>query len=313
MVDILEHARTTLAIEVEALQRAATQLTTDFCDAVNCILQSDSHVIVLGVGKSGIIGKKIAATLASTGTPSFFIHPTEAFHGDLGAIRQHAIVLMISYSGETKEVIQLLPTFKNLNLTIIALTGNKTSTLAQAANFVLDVSVEKEACPHNLAPTASIIATLGIGDALAMTLMQLRGFTSLDFAVFHPGGSLGKKLTTKVTDAMHTAVPVASKNTSFFDCIAIIDAGKLGLVVITEEDGTVSGIITDGDIRRALNSHKLQLEDITAQDLMNTNPKSIQHNASVYDGEEMMRKYNIHALIVLDESTQHALGILQFS
>src|ERR1700761_8366663 len=248
-------AKRVFDIEIESLQNVAGLIDDVFTQVVNTILKTDGKIIVIGIGKSGIIGKKIAATLSSTGTPSFFLHPGEAFHGDLGIVSTNDQVILISYSGETDEVLKVIPFLKwNKNL-IISITGNPNSTIAKHSTHHLNIHVTREACPLALAPTSSATATLVMGDALAIALMETRQFQQEDFARFHPGGSLGRKLLIKVKDLMRTDnLPFVDKSASFTEMLLCMSEGKLGMVIVGDA-GYVKGIITDGDLRRALMKH----------------------------------------------------------
>lgn len=308
-MDVLELARNVVTTEIEALEGMAKRLDTDFCKAIEIIQGIRGRVVVVGMGKSGIIGKKIAATMASTGTASFFVHPGEAFHGDLGMIRPADVALMISNSGETEELIRLLPFMKYQKNSVIAMTGKRDSTLARYADVVLDVSVEREACNNNLAPTSSTTATLVMGDALAVVLSTLKGFQPEDFARFHPGGSLGRKLLTTVADVMHSGnLPVCEVGAGFKDVLHTITRGRLGLAIVM--DGAVlQGVITDGDIRRAFESSETPL-DLTASEIMTKQPLTTMASERFGVAEEKMREAKVNSLIVLDEQNMLA-GVLQ--
>ena len=229
-MDYLQNARDTLAIEQQALARLSANLDHHFSEVINLILACNGRLVIGGIGKSGLIGKKMVATFASTGTPSFFLHPTEAFHGDLGMLKPMDIVMLISYSGESDDVNKLIPSLKNFGNKIIVLTGNKQSTLAKHADYVLDISVEREVCPNNLAPTTSALVTLALGDALAVALINARHFQPTDFAKFHPGGSLGRRLLCRVKDQMQSRLPVTTPDTCFTDCLTIMNEGRMGVV-----------------------------------------------------------------------------------
>jgi len=281
-------------------------LTDDFDGAVKAILDSKGRVVICGMGKSGLIGKKIMATLASTGTPSFFMHPGEAFHGDLGMVAPDDVFVAISNSGETEEVIRLLPFLKDNGNTIIAMTGNPASTLAKNADFHLNIAVPQEACPHQLAPTSSTTATLVMGDALAVALMEARNFQPQDFARFHPGGSLGRKLLTKVRHEMKTDnLPLVASDAPMKEVIHTMSAGRLGLCIVDEG----RGIITDGDLRRHLENDP-ELMRKTAGQIMTTNPKSISPDARLTEAEEAMNQHKITSLLVKDEDGQ-LQGVIQ--
>ena len=254
------------------------------------------------MGKSGHIGKKIAATLSSTGTPSYFLHPAESTHGDSGLISRDDVIIAISNSGETQELLNLLPLIKRFGVPMIAMTGNLKSTLATASEFVLDISVEREACPLNKAPTASTTATLAMGDALAVCLLKKRGFTEEDFLIFHPSGALGKGFLYKVADLMRTEnLPIAHENDNFADVIKIITDHKLGMAMILNNSGELSGVFTDGDIRRTLLNHH-NTSNLMIKDVMTQNPKRITANSYGASALNLMEKYSITALAVVDEN-----------
>jgi arabinose-5-phosphate isomerase len=256
-----EIAQETLNIEASALLHASKNLTDVFDKAVELILSCKGKLIVTGVGKSGLIGAKMAATFASTGTPSFFLHPTEALHGDLGMIGKEDIVLAISYSGESEELSSILPHIKRFDTPLIGMTKNSSSTLGKYSDLVIDILVEKEACPLDIAPTSSTTLTLALGDALAVCLMRARDFKKSDFASFHPGGALGKKLFVKVSNLMRTDnLPIVSKDTKVKDAIIEISQGRLGTVLVTDEDERLVALVSDGDIRRALLKDDFSLE-----------------------------------------------------
>lgn len=302
-------ARNTIDIQVEALQSMSNRLDEGFQRAVDIILSARGRVVVIGMGKSGLIGQKIVATLASTGTPSFFVHPGEAFHGDLGMIKPIDVALLISNSGETEEVIRLLPFLQYQQNKIIAMTGRTESTLGRHADVVLDVYVEREACSNNLAPTSSTTATLVMGDALAVALSVKRGFQPEDFARFHPGGSLGRKLLTRVVDVMHKDhLPICSPQDSFRDVVHVINKGRLGLALVMEGK-VLKGLITDGDVRRAFDTD-LDYKILTAAQIMSTQPKSISPQMRFAEAEQLMRSNKINALVV-EDAYSHVVGVLQ--
>lgn len=308
-MDVLTLASQVIETEVEALKAMADRLDDNFRKAIEIILTARGRVVVIGMGKSGIIGKKIVATFASTGTPSFFVHPGEAFHGDLGMIHADDVALMISNSGETEELIRLLPFMQYQGNRIIAMTGKLNSTLAKNADVVLDIAVEREACNNNLAPTSSTTAALVMGDALAVVLSTVRGFQPKDFARFHPGGSLGCRLLTRVSDVMHREnLPICSPNATFRDIVHTITRGRLGLALVMEGQ-TLRGIITDGDIRRTFDKVTNPME-LVAADIMTTNPRTIGHKERFADAEELMRVARINSLVVTDD-TGAVVGVLQ--
>lgn len=306
---ILGMAHESIVIQIDSLQRVKKNLDERFCKAVSIIQASSGRLIVSGMGKSGLIGKKISATLSSTGTASYFVHPGEAFHGDLGMIKESDVVLMISYSGETEELIRLVPFLKHQKNTIVALTGNGNSTLSKHADVTLDISVEREACSINLAPTSSTTAMLVMGDALAVTLAKLNNFLPEDFARFHPGGNIGKILLTTVSDVMVVkGLPRVSPDESFREIIEIITTANLGLAAVIENDVLV-GIITDGDIRRAVKKTDAAYK-LCAQEIMSKSPKVIGPDTRVTEAEKIMIEYSINALLVINENKQ-LLGILR--
>lgn len=296
-------ARSTLAIEVQALQAMAQRLDRVFATVVQAILHLPGRVVVMGMGKSGHVGRKLAATLASTGTPAFFVHPAEASHGDLGMVTDKDLVLALSNSGESDEITALLSALKRQGVAIVAMTGGMQSTLARHATWVLDTSVEREACPLNLAPTASTTAQLALGDALAMALLDARGFRAEDFARSHPGGSLGRKLLTHVADVMRSGndVPSVLPSTDFSTLMREMGAKGLGCAVVVDAQQQVQGIFTDGDLRRCIEAGK-ELRTATAQDLMHAHPKTIGVDALAVDAAQLMEQYGITSVMALDDS-----------
>ena len=305
----LELAKKTIETEIEALQAMSNRLDESFLRAVDIVLATRGRVVVIGMGKSGLIGQKIVATLASTGTPSFFVHPGEAFHGDLGMIKPVDVALLISNSGETEEVIRLLPFLQYQQNKIIAMTGRADSTMGRHADVVLDVSVEREACNNNLAPTSSTTATLVMGDALAVALSVERGFQPEDFARFHPGGSLGRKLLTRVADVMHKDnLPICSPQNSFRDVVHVINRGRLGLALVMQGQ-ELKGLVTDGDVRRAFDSDH-DYKTLTAAQIMSTQPKSVSPEMRFAEAEDLMRASKINSLVVKDADS-HVVGVLQ--
>lgn len=283
--------------EARMIQALVGQLTSEFNLAVDAILACQGKLIVSGMGKSGHIGRKIAATFASTGTPSFFLHPSEAFHGDLGMIGEADILLLISYSGETEEVLRLLPSLQSQGNTLLAITGRPASTQARHAHFHLNVAVSEEVCPLSLAPTSSTTATLVMGDALAVALMEARGFQPEDFARFHPGGSLGCKLLAKVKDyARYNNLPFIQQDANVREVICRLAEGRLGLVMVRPESGKI-GIITDGDLRRSLAVID-RLDDLKISEIINYHPTIIDENAPIYAAEELILNKRITTLLV---------------
>jgi arabinose-5-phosphate isomerase len=309
-MDIKKLAQEVFEIESKEIANLSKRLTDDFEKAINAILQSSGKLIVSGMGKSGIIGKKIAATLASTGTPSFFLHPGEAYHGDLGMIEENDIVLLISNSGETDEVLKLIPFLKHQKNCTISMSGNDDSTLAKNTNYHLNIAVDKEACPLFLAPTSSTTATLVMGDALAVTLMKLRDFKEENFAKFHPGGSLGRRLLTTVGDVMKKKnLPIISSQAAIKEVIQRISEGKLGLVVIIDNNKII-GIITDGDIRRTMESREKDFFNLKAEDLMSNHPKLIYETDKLISASNIMSQHKINSLLVVNESND-LVGVVQ--
>ncbi|KZN13564.1 arabinose 5-phosphate isomerase [Marinomonas sp. TW1] len=307
---MIASAQRTLSTQAQALANLASQVTDEFAKAVRMILDSKGRTIICGMGKSGLIGKKIAATLASTGTPSFFLHPGEAFHGDLGMIQAEDTLILISYSGETEELMRLLPSLQSFGNPSIALVGNMDSTLAKHCDCVLDISVDRETCPNNLAPTTSTTMTTAMGDALAVALMECRAFQPQDFARFHPGGSLGRKLLTRVKDIMHKQdLPVCSSNSNLKDAITVMTQGRKGVVLVQEQD-TLLGIFTDGDLRRAMLKDSDGMMNKSIADLMTVNPKTINENVMIVEAEEQMLRDKITLLVVLNDDRKVS-GILE--
>ena len=309
-MDIQKIAQDVFAIEAKEIANLSKLLTDDFEKAIRTVYNTSGKFIISGMGKSGIIGKKIAATLASTGTPSFFLHPGEAYHGDLGMIEKDDIVLLISNSGETDEVLKLIPFLKTQGNTTISMSGNPSSTLAQNTNFHLNVAVEHEACPLQLAPTSSTTATLVMGDAIAVALMKLRDFKDEHFAKFHPGGSLGRRLLTKIENVMKKEnLPIITKNTNVKEIIHTITNGKCGLVVIVENE-KIEGIITDGDIRRVMEEQEEKFFSLFAKDIMSKSPKQINKDEKLVVASEIMSNHKINSLLVIDDKSK-LVGIVQ--
>ena len=298
----LETARNTIILEANSLLTVAEKIDIQLFHVVEQIIQSKGRVIVTGIGKSAIIGQKIVATLNSTGTPSIFMHAADAIHGDLGIIQDHDIIICISKSGNTPEIKLLVPLLKRGNNCLIAICGNRESYLGIQSDFYLDTFVEKEACPNNLAPTTSTIAQLAIGDALAVCLLESRNFTSEDFAKFHPGGALGKQLFMKVSDMIQTnEIPAVKPNSNIKDVLNEITSKRLGATAV-EENNTIIGIITDGDIRRMLEKYD-NISGIIASDIMNKAPKMIDANELAADALVVLKKHHINQLIVMNENT----------
>jgi len=298
----IEKGREVIRIEAEAIAHLEERIGESFAQAVNVILSCKGRVIVTGVGKSGIIAKKIASTLASTGTAALFLHPTEGIHGDLGMVLKDDVVLCISKSGNTEELSQLIPVFKRIGVPVIAMTGNPGSPLAERADMVLDVSVKEEACPYDLAPTASTTAALAMGDALAMALLERRHFTAEDFALLHPGGSLGKKLWLKIDDVMAMGEKVAKVglDTPLKDVIVEITSKRLGGTGVVDNEGVLRGIITDGDLRRLLEKTQ-DVAHLRAKDIMTPNPKTVKAGVLAAVALKVMEDHKIMQVIVVDD------------
>lgn len=291
-----------LDIESRAITDMLERLDDDFVEACRLCLATTGRVIVTGMGKSGHIGGKIAATLASTGTPSFFVHPGEASHGDLGMITSQDVVLAVSYSGETDEVVTILPIIKRIGARLISMTGKAGSTLGRAADVHLDVHINEEACPLNLAPTASTTATLAMGDALAVALLESRGFTAEDFALSHPSGSLGKRLLLRVSDIMHTGdkVPRVSPEATLSEGLEEMSAKGLGMTAITEPDGTILSVFTDGDLRRALDNG-LDVRNTLMRDVMHDSCKTVPPGILAAEAVHLLDEHAITSLLIADE------------
>lgn len=307
---MLDIARRVFNDEIASLQEAAALIDENFTQAVNTILQSKGKLIITGAGKSGLIGKKIAATLASTGTSSFFMHPAEAFHGDLGMVGADDMVLLISYSGETDELIKIIPFLKWNNNPTVSITGNPNSTIAKNTNWHLNVHITHEACPLKLAPTSSTTATLVMGDAIAVALMEARQFQPEDFARFHPGGSLGRKLLMRVKDVMRTdSLPFVADNISFTDLLLRMSEGRLGMVIVGNAEN-IQGVVTDGDLRRAL----MRNPDTTAQSvktMMSPAPVTVSEDELIHQAEELMLNKKITTILVTSADGGQLKGIYQ--
>ena len=296
--------------EAEALMGLIPQIDDNFDNAVELIFRCHGKVIVTGVGKSGHIGAKIAATLSSTGTPSFFINPLDVFHGDLGVMTKDDVVLAISNSGQTDELLRFIPMVLHMEIPIIGMSGNPQSLLAKYSSCHLNVSVKKEACPLNLAPTSSTTATLAMGDALAVALMEKRNFRPQDFAHFHPGGELGKRLLTTAQDVMRSDdLPVITPDMHLGEAIILVSKGKLGLGIAMNADDTIAGLITDGDIRRAMEKWKAQFFNKTVSDIMTVTPKTVTRQTKISDIQKMMNRYKVHSVLVTDKE-RHLLGVV---
>ena len=304
-----ELAKEVFDIEANSILRLKNNIGEEFDKAIELMYDCKGRVIITGMGKSGLIGKKIAATLTSTGTPSYFLHPAESTHGDSGIRSKDNVVVAISNSGETQELLNLLPLIKRFGVKMIGMTGKLNSTLAQASDVVLDISVEREACPLNKAPTASTTATLAMGDALAVCLLKKRGFTEEDFLIFHPSGALGKGFLYRVSDLMKTEdLPLAHENDKFSDVVEIITEHKLGMAMILSPNGELAGVLTDGDIRRTLMKYG-DTSKLIIKDVMTVNPKRITANSYGASALNLMEKYSITALAVVDENNK-PIGVI---
>ena len=309
MNKIRNHAIRCIEDEAQALLDLIPQIDDSFDRAVELMFNCHGKVIVTGVGKSGHIGAKIAATLSSTGTPSFFINPLDVFHGDLGVMTCDDVVLAISNSGQTDELLRFIPMVLHMNIPIIGMSGNPHSLLAKYSTTHVNVSVKKEACPLNLAPTSSTTATLAMGDALAIALMKLRNFQPKDFAQFHPGGELGKRLLTTAQDVMHTDdLPVITKEMHLGEAVINVSKGKLGLG-IAMEDGHIVGLITDGDIRRAMEKWQAEFFNKTVADIMTSSPKMVMAGTKISEIQQIMNRHKIHSVVVTDDQ-RHLLGVV---
>ncbi len=300
--NILNIGKKVLEIESHAISALIEKLNHSFDKAVNIIFECKGRVVVTGMGKSGLVGKKIAATLASTGTPAFFLHPAEAGHGDLGMVTSRDVILALSNSGETDEIISLLPFLKRFNVNIISMSGNPLSTLAKNSDVNLDISIKEEACPFGLVPTASTTAAIAMGDALAVAILIKKGFKEEDFANYHPGGSLGKKLLIRVKDLMVTGndIPVISQSMNMTQAIIEISSKRLGITIVTGDDRKILGVITDGDLRRGIEKFGKDFFDMKPIDIMTKNPKTISEEELAAKALSIMERFSITSLIVPD-------------
>lgn len=302
--DIRDIGIQVLKIESEAVRELADRIDDNFIQVVETLLNCRGRVVVTGMGKSGLVGKKIAATLASTGTPAFFLHPAEASHGDLGMVTSRDIVIALSNSGETREILELIPFLKRYGLKLIALTGDPNSTLATSADINIDVSVKKEACAINMLPTASTTATMAMGDAIAVALLSKRGFKEQDFAFLHPGGTIGKKLFIKVKDLMHSGddLPIVAPHSTMSQVVLEISTKRLGMAVVTDETWKILGIVTDGDVRRGIGKFGKDFFDMDVEDVMTKNPKYIDEDDLAVKALNIMEQYSITTLLVPDNN-----------
>ena len=309
---IIEIAKTVIQTEADSVLILKDRIDQNFEKVCHTIKNCVGKVVLIGMGKSGHIAKKISSTLASTGTPAFYLHPGEAGHGDLGMVSHEDVIIMISYSGESDEIISLLPGIKKMNVPIISMTGNTQSSIALSSDFHLDVSVDKEACPNNLAPTSSTTAALVMGDAIAVSLIAANNFTSEDFAMSHPSGSLGRRLLTLVSSIMNSGddIPVVSKETLLIDSLLIMSEKALGMVLIAENEKLI-GIFTDGDLRRAIESN-IDFQKLAIQEVMTIDCKSIQPQESALKAIQMMKEYSINSFPVVD-SNNNIVGAINMN
>ncbi len=307
---IIAHGKEVVRIETEAITRLAENINDDFVRAVEVIDKCKGRVVLTGMGKSGLIARKIVATMNSTGTAAIYLHPTDALHGDLGMVRNEDVVIILSKSGNTEEMLNLLPLLKRLGVIIIGMIGNKDSKIGRQSDIFLNIDVKEEACPFDLAPTASSTAMLVMGDALAVSLLQRKGFTAQDFAMLHPGGSLGKRLSLKISEIMISGdqVPIVHENASLKDSILEITSKRLGTTCVVNDKGILLGIITDGDLRRLLEK-TLEIKSFNAKDVMSTNPKVITADLLASFALQQMENYKITSLVVVDKD-EKPIGIV---
>lgn len=308
--EIITRGKEVIRIESEAVANLASGIDAQFVQAVETMYQCKGRVVLTGMGKSGLIARKIVATLNSTGTASIYLHPTDALHGDLGMVRSEDVVILISKSGESEEIINLIPMLKRLGVKLIAMCGNRNSRLAKECDIYISIAVREEACPYDLAPTASTTATLAMGDALSVALLHKRNFTQEDFAMLHPGGSLGKRLSLKIKEIMITGerVPKVKENTSLKDVIIEITSKRLGTTSVVNDQGILTGIITDGDLRRLLEK-TMEIKNLRAIDVMTKNPKVIKQEFLASYALQQMENYKITSLIVIDDD-HRPIGII---
>jgi len=308
--EILKTGRDVIRIEANAVANLEKSINEDFVKAVNVIYKAKGRVVLTGVGKSGLIARKIVATLNSTGTAAIYMHPTDALHGDLGMVRREDVVIIISKSGSTDEFSRLLPMFKRLGVKIIAMSGNPDSLLVRESDILLNISVKEEACPHDLAPTSSTTATLVMGDALSVALLQKRGFTVEDFALLHPGGSLGKRLSLKIDEIMTKGegVPIVKEDATIKDIIIEMTGKRLGITCVVNKEGRLAGVITDGDLRRLLEK-TMDVKDLVATDIMSKNPKVTDKDYLASFALQLMEKHKITSLIIADKEKK-PIGIV---
>ncbi len=308
--EIIKSAIEVLKIEARAVEGLIENIGSDFVKAVDVIYKTKGRVVLSGMGKSGLIARKIVATLNSTGTAAIYLHPTDALHGDLGMVRKEDVVILISKSGETEEVMNLLPMLKRLKVTLIAMTGVKKSKLAKECDIFLSIEVKEEACPHDLAPTASTTATLALGDALSVSLLKKKGFTAEDFALLHPGGSLGKRLSLEIKELMIRGknIPIVKEDCSIKDVIIEITSKRLGATCVVNSKGHLTGIVTDGDLRRLLEK-TLDIKKLQAKDIMSKDPKVMKPDYLASFALQQMENYKITSLVIVDKSKK-PVGII---
>jgi len=308
--EIIQKGLEVIRIEAEAVANLANSIDGEFIKTVNVIFNSTGRAVLTGMGKSGLIARKIVATLNSTGTPAIYLHPTDALHGDLGMVRKEDVVILISKSGDTEEIINLLPMLKRLKVALIAISSIKDSKLVNECDIFLNIRVKEEACPHDLTPTASTTATLALGDALSVALLQKRGFTAEDFAFLHPGGSLGKRLSLEIKEIMIKGdkIPRVNESTSIKDVILEITSKRLGTTTVLNDEGILTGVITDGDLRRLLEK-TLEIKNLTAKDIMTHNPKIIKENYLASFALQQMENFKITAMIIIDD-LKRPIGIV---
>jgi len=308
--EIIKNGKEVIRIEAEAVANLTHSINDQFVKAINIISESKGRVVLTGMGKSGLIARKIVATLNSTGTAAIYLHPTDALHGDLGMVRKEDVVILISKSGNTEEIANLLPMLKRIGVKMIAMCGSENSRLAQECDIFLNISVKEEACPHDLAPTASTTATLVMGDALSVALLQKRNFTIEDFAFLHPGGSLGKRLSLQISEIMIKGerIPIVRENTSLKDVIIEITSKRLGTTCVLNDRGILTGIVTDGDLRRLLEK-TLDIKDLTAKDVMTKKPKVLKESFLASFALQQMENYKITSLIIIDDENK-PIGIV---
>lgn len=308
--EILDKGKQVIKIESEAVSSLVDLLNDEFVEAVKTMLESKGRVVFTGLGKSGLIARKIVATMNSTGTPAIYLHPTDALHGDLGMVRSEDVVILISKSGNTEELFNLMLMLKRMNVTLIGMVGERNSKIGRECDIILNVYVKEEACPHDLAPTSSSTVALVMGDALAITLLEMRGFTTEDFAFLHPGGSLGKRLSLKISEIMYKGdqVPKVSQNASLKEAILEMTSKRLGTTTVLTEDGKLAGILTDGDLRRLLEKHS-DIENLSTKDVMSRTPKTIKADFLASFALQQMENYKITSLVVVNDDNE-PVGII---